>query len=251
MPGQIVAKEVLMSASQVVEATAEGQARSWTEPGSEFEYRPVPALVSVAGAFAVFSLTAFIIDWLLLVPVVGILLAAVALWQIRRGAGAYGGRGMAWILIGIMALELGGAAGLYGYSFVTEVPDGYQRVSFVNDISKFELKTVNGQMQIPEPVQELDAQPVFLKGYMYPTREDRGLTRFVLCKDMGQCCFGGNPKPTDMIVIEMDKKHRVDYRTGMVSVAGVFRTHADVGAAGLNPVYKLDCSYFNVAKTSY
>ena len=47
------------------------------------------------------------------------------------------------------------------------------------------------------------------------------------------------------------KRGRSDYRTGMVSVAGVFRTHADVGAAGLNPVYKLDCSFFDVAKTSY
>jgi len=77
------------------------------------------------------------------------------------------------------------------------------------------------------------------------------LQRFVLCKDMGDCCFGGNPKPTDMIVVEMDGHSRVDFRSGMVAVAGVFRTHADVGAAGLNPVYKLDCSFFNVAKTSY
>jgi hypothetical protein len=54
-----------------------------------------------------------------------------------------------------------------------------------------------------------------------------------------------------MIVIEMDKNLRVDYTTGLVAVAGTFRTQADVGAAGLNPVYQLDCTYFNVAKTSY
>jgi hypothetical protein len=240
-----------MSAGRVVETAAEGQALGWPQPQDEFEYRPVPALVSVSGAFAVFSLTAFIIDWLLLVPVVGMLLAGIALWQIRRSEGAYGGRLTAWILFGIMALQLVGATTLYAYSFITEVPDGFRRVSFVNDISKYELKMVDGQVQIPEAVQQLDSQPVFLKGYMYPTREDRGLDRFVLCKDMGQCCFGGNPKPTDMIVVEMDKNQRVDYRTGMVSVAGIFRTHADVGAAGLNPVYKLDCTFFSVAKTSY
>lgn len=239
-----------MSASHVVNA-AEGPALEWTEAQRDFEYRPVPALVSVAGAFAFFSLTAFIMDWLILVPVIGMLLAGVALWQIRRAAGAYGGGTMAWVLLGVMALELTGAASLFAYSFATEVPDGFRRVSFVNDISQYELKTVNGQLQIPEPVQQLDAQPVFLKGYMYPTRENFGLERFVLCKDMGQCCFGGTPKATDMIVIEMDKSQRADYTTGLVYVAGTFRTHADVGAAGLNPVYKLDCSHFGAAKTSY
>ena len=43
------------------------------------------------------------------------------------------------------------------------------------DIPWFELKTINGQLKIPEPVQQLDDQPVFLKGYMYPTRDNFGL----------------------------------------------------------------------------
>lgn len=241
-----------MSATQIVDATlGEGSSRGWTEPQADFEYRPVPALVSVAGAFAFFSLTAFILDWLLLVPVVGILLAGIALWQINRSGGAYGGKAMAWSLLIIMVLQLTGATGLYAYSFATEVPEGFQRISFVSDISQHELKTVNGELQIPEQVQQYDGKPVFLKGYMYPTREVNGLERFVLCKDMGQCCFGGNPKPTDMIVIEMEKGKTVNYTTGLVSVAGMFRTHADVSAAGLNPVYQLDCSFFGVAKTSY
>lgn len=240
-----------MSASQVAEISGDGSATAWRNEVSDFEYRPMPALVSVAGAFAFFSLTAFILDWLLLVPAVGLILTGIALWQIRRSEGAYGGRGMAWALFAIMALELGGASGIYAYSFATEVPEGFRRVNFAGDISKYELKTVDGQLQIPEPVQQLDSQPIFLKGYMYPTREPYGLKRFVLCKDMGQCCFGGNPKPTDMIVIEMDDHKSVDYRSGLVSVAGTFRTHADVGAEGLHPVYKLECSYFSVAKTSY
>ena len=67
---------------------------------------------------------------------------------------------------------------------------------------------------------------------------------------MDECCFGGTPKATDMIVVEVKPGMRVDERTGMVSVAGVFHTHADAGAAGLNPVYKLECSFFSVAKTS-
>lgn len=239
-----------MSASQVVD-TAQPESFGWTDSAREFEYRPVPALVSVCGAFAFFSLTAFIIDWLLLVPIVGLLMAGVALWQIRRSQGAYGGVKMTGVLIGVMLLELCGAAGLHAYSFATEVPEGFQRVSFASEISKFELKTVNGAYKIPEPVAELDGKPVFLKGYMYPKKEVFGLDRFVLCKDTGECCFGGNPKPTDMIVVEMDPGLRVNHRNGLVSVAGVFHTHAEMGADGLNPVYRLDCSHFDVARTSY
>jgi hypothetical protein len=238
-----------MSASQLIEPAKTGG--GWVAPAQEFEYRPVPALVSVAGAFAFFSLTAFILDWLLLVPVVGIMLAAIALGQIRRSSGAYGGEKLAWVLVAVMAVQLASAAGLHAYAFATEVPDGFQRVSFPNDISQYELKTVDGRLQIPEPVQVLDGQPVFLKGYMYPKRETEGLTQFVLCKDMGQCCFGGNPKPTDMIVIKMDKGLRANQRTGLVSVAGVFHTQADIDEEGLNPVYQLDCSFFSVAKTAY
>lgn len=240
-----------MSATQVMESGTDGQAAAWSENAGDFEYRPTPALVSVAGAFAFFSLTAFIMDWLLLVPVVGLLLSATALWQIRQSRGAYGGWLATWLLTAVMFLEFGGAAALYAYSYATEVPEGFRRVSFANDISKYELKTVNGELKIPEQVQELHDQSVFLKGYMYPERETYSKRRFVLCKDMGECCFGGNPKPTDMIVVEMDKPRTVDIKTGMVSVAGVFRTNADVGAAGLNPVYKLDCSFFSTAKTSY
>ena len=54
---------------------------------------------------------------------------------------------------------------------------------------------------------------------------------------------------TDMLVLTGGAAY-----TGVldpVSVAGIFRTHADVGAADLNPVYKLDCSFFSVAKTTY
>ena len=240
-----------MSATQLVESAAEGRAAGWTDPSQEFEYRPMPALVSVAGAFAFFSLTAFVLDWLLLVPVVGLLLAGTALWQIRRSRGAFGGQAMTWALMGIMGLEFVAGAGMHAYSFATEVPEGFERVSFPNDISKYDLKTVDGQLRIPEPVQQLDGQLVFLKGYMYPKRETRGLHQFVLCKDMGQCCFGGNPKPTDMIVIKMNKGLTADQHTGMVSVAGVFHTQAEIDDEGLNPVYQLDCSFFSIAKTSY
>jgi hypothetical protein len=86
---------------------------------------------------------------------------------------------------------------------------------------------------------------------MYPKKEMSDLDHFVLCKDTGECCFGGNPKPTDMILIEMNRGVLVDHRTGLVAVAGVFHTHSDAGVDGLNPVYKLDCSHFDVARTSY
>ena len=51
----------------------------------------------------------------------------------------------------------------------------------------------------------LDGQRIFIKGYMYPTKELEGLNSFLLVKDTGQCCFGGNPAITDMIMVTMER----------------------------------------------
>ena len=36
-----------------------------------------------------------------------------------------------------------------------------------------------------------------------PARDTAGIRKFVLCRDAGTCCFGGNPKKTDRIVVSL------------------------------------------------
>lgn len=216
----------------------------------EFVYRPVPPLVVSAAVCVLLSVAAFVWDVLVLVPVLGAVLAAVGYWQVRRSADRFSGDKLALISGVLLVLLAGSASAFHAYNFLTEIPEGFRRVSFPADISAKGFVVKNGAATIPDEVAQLDSQPIFLKGYMYPTRQTEGLKSFVLCKDSGDCCFGGQPKPSDMIYIEMQEQP-VNYRAGLVAVGGVFRTSPTLDETGLNPVYKLECQFFGPAKTTY
>jgi hypothetical protein len=141
---------------------------------------------------------------------------------------------------------------VHAYNYATEVPEGYRRVNFTHDISKKGFPVgMDGAATIHPDVQQLDGQPIFLKGFMYPEQQTEGLAQFVLVKDNQQCCFGGQPNPADMILIEMEPGKTVDYYPSLVSVAGTFHAQAPGKAAGLTTVYRIEGTHFSRAKTSF
>lgn len=218
---------------------------------NEFNYRPLPPLVPVSASFVIFSLAAFAWDLFLVIPVVGTILAILAWRQVAASQGAYSGEGLARATVILLPAILLAAIGLHAYSFATEVPEGFRRVSFASEISEKGFINDNGRLKVPDEVAVLAKEPVFLKGYMYPTKQAHDLKSFVLCKDSGDCCFGGQPKITDMIYVQMAEGKTIDYRTGLVSVAGNFKISPTLDPTGLQPVYRIDCDYFGGAKTSY
>lgn len=221
------------------------------EVTNEFNYRPIPPLVPISAAFVLLSPLAFVWDSMALLPLVGAILAFLALRKIRRSNGDYSGGKLAAICCLVLMTTTVSAASFHAYNFATELPEGYQRVSFPMDISAKGLVTVEGQTKPHPDVEKLAGQPVFLKGFMYPTGKTKGLTSFLLCKDSGDCCFGGQPKQTDMISVQMADGQTADFRAGLVAVAGEFHTGATVDATGLNPIYRLEAKVFSPAKTGY
>jgi len=217
----------------------------------EFGYRPVPPLVPISVACVFLSVTAFMWDVFVAVPLVGMVLALVAWRKIARSNGDLGGGRVAAVTSILLPAIAGGAVAFHAYSFLTELPPGFERVSFATDISAKGFVVEGGVPGLHPDVKNLDGANVFLKGFMYPTRQTQDLTTFVLCKDSGDCCFGGQPKQTDMIFIEMENGKTVNYRAGLVAVAGQFAAQPTLDPTGLNPVYKLTCEYFSPAKTSY
>ena len=218
----------------------------------EFHYRPMPPLVAVSMAFVCLSMLAGLSDLLLIVPFVGIVLAFTAYYQISRSQGELGGGGMALTCLVLMLLMFIGFSALHVHSYATEVPEGFARVNFNSDISQKGFAMVGGDLGIHADVAKLADKPIYLKGYMYPYRETRGLSTFVLCKDSGECCFGGQPKPTDMILVHMKNGKTVDYHDKMlIGVAGTLRIEPTFDESGLRPIYQLDCQYFAPAKTWY
>jgi hypothetical protein len=219
---------------------------------SEFTYRPMPVLVPISLAFVFLSLLAGLSDMLLVVPLVGVVLAFLGYYQIARSSGELSGGVLALVSLVLMLLMFMGFGGMHLHSYFTELPDGFQRISFNNDISQKGFGVQDNQLMIHPDVVKLADQKVYLKGYMYPFRNTRDLQTFVLCKDSGECCFGGQPKPTDMILINMNGGKTVNYLDKrLVGVAGTLRIEPKFDESGLNPIYQLDCDFFAPAKTWY
>jgi hypothetical protein len=221
------------------------------EPLDEFSYRPVPVIAPISlflglsGIIGLFNMVG------LGIGLAGLVLGIMATLRIRGSNGEYSGQWLAMTgaVVSLVFLASGGV--LHAYTIATEVPEGFQRVNFNRDIAKKGFVIEDGETTIHPEVRALDGQPIFLKGYMYPERQQNGLTEFVMVKDNLQCCFGGQPQMTDMMTVVMDKGLTVDFTTDMVSVAGVFRARAPQQSGSLNTVYKIEASHFTPSKTSF
>ena len=72
---------------------------------------------------------------------------------------------------------------------------------------------------------------------------------FVFLKDNGECCFGGDPKPYDMMEVRMTGDQTTRAYTGMIAVSGTL--NADVRAEEGEPVYIVDADIVEEAQTSF
>lgn len=209
---------------------------------NEFNYRPVTPLAPIALFFGLCSAAGFLAWEALAVAAMGLLIGAVAVWRIRGSRGELGGGMLAKIGLVLSAISLIGGSTWLTYQYVAELPEGHQRVSF-NWFSRQPPTVVNGHMQLDEDILALDGKDVFIKGYMYPGRLTQGIDKFVLVKDSGTCCFGGQPKIEDMILVELQDDLKVDLRaqTTPIGIGGKLRLDNRVRVAdGLTPIYTLE-----------
>jgi hypothetical protein len=109
---------------------------------------------------------------------------------------------------------------------VTEVPDGYERISYV----ELQPDAAEAGQQVPPSALALEGKKIFIKGYVYPGRQKEGIRRFLLVRDQGECCFGGNPKITDRILVELEEPLRLAYTPRMHKLGGVFHVEAQSAA---------------------
>lgn len=80
---------------------------------------------------------------------------------------------------------------------------------------------------------DLNGKKVFLKGYIYPQGENQKYVRFLLCRDNGDCCFGGTPPLGDVVMVLIEGDQPVRYTPYLRKVAGKFRVEpSQVGAEG-------------------
>ena len=82
-----------------------------------------------------------------------------------------------------------------------------------------------------------------MKGYVYPDGQTDNIKQFVLVPDMGTCCFGGQPKLTDMIQITLQDPLRTKYSYTRRSFAGTFHLMARATDKVGNVIYHLDADH--------
>lgn len=238
--------------SQVIEPLEISGPDDLTQPPrADFGYRPVPILAPVALFLGVCSVVSLFSIFAIPIAVVGTMVGTVAFWQVSRSNGALGGRVIAGLGLVASALFLVSSSALHAYAAATEVPEGYQRLHFGRDIAKKGFVFANGRQSHHSDIVKLDDQKIFLKGYMYPTGQTEGLTGFILVKDNQECCFGGEPKLTDMVLIKMKDGMTAKFYRSLVSVAGTFKARDPMQGGNLNPVFTLDATHFSPSRTPF
>jgi len=190
-------------------------------------YRTISRSAVIALILSIVSLLAFFVSWLLVLPVVSVVLGLTALSTIRRYPEEYTGSGAALVAVVLSTGTFLLAATWHAVDYATEVPEGYARISFSElqpDMKDPHSLIRNRDAILPKRAAELSGQPVFIKGYIHPGVATNGkVDHFILVPDMGTCCFGGQPKATDMIEVKIKPgASRIAYSTRTIKLAGKF-----------------------------
>jgi hypothetical protein len=204
-------------------------------------YRELSMAAVVALALGILSLFAFALPPLMILSIAGLLVGLSALRAIARRPSELTGRGLAKIGVSISSITLVSSIAITTFVYVTEVPDGYFRISY-SDLQPEESRP---DLPVPPSAIDLDGERIFVKGYIYPSDKTSNLKRFVMVPDMGTCCFGGQPALTDMIEVTLKDPLRTRYNRRRRRLAGTL--HVDTRkkpVSGLDGVYyQLEADY--------
>lgn len=173
-------------------------------------YQSVSRAAVASVVLGVLGLSAFSIWLLVALPLLGVVLALIALRGFQKFPDELLGKPLAVAGLFLCGLTCIFAPTYHRYVYLTEVPEGYTRVDFAS------LKSKLGEPDVPpSDALALDGKQVFIKGYIHPTSMDTMLAkRFVLVPDLGTCCFGGQPPLTHMIEVSLagDQHAQKSYR---------------------------------------
>ena len=222
---------------------------------SEFDYRPVPMLASISLFLGIASFLALLGLFGLVVALVGMLIGALTLLRIRLARGVLGGQALAGVGLALSVVFFCTGAWFQYSDYVSELPPGYERVNFPREIAEkkfvyaLDEESQTMRRELHPDVERFEDQKIFVKGYMWQTKRIHGLDEFILLKDNGECCFGGDPAAHDMMLVRMQEGQTVDYMGGMIAVAGILRCYPEAGEG--EPVYVLEAFHCDRARTSF
>ncbi len=137
---------------------------SEAEATEDFPYREISRLAVVSVVLMLFGCLGLMsgFEWMLAAGILGTVLALAAMSRIRKFPNEFAGmesRGC-WFVLNLAVVA--GGIGKATYIYLTEVPDGYERVEFAS------LESSKDAPDLPTPTAiELNGKQIFLKGYVH------------------------------------------------------------------------------------
>jgi hypothetical protein len=208
-------------AGSMFDSSATGLDDVALEADGEGRYRAVAGTAIAAAIVAALSPLAFFDWWLTVVPVIGIVLGILGLRAIWQRPDEFVGVPLACAALLVSAACLGGGLVTLSITYARELPEGFVRL----DYGMLQPLPGDPPEAIPDSARAMDGKNVLLKGYMYPGKQQRGIVQFLLVRDQGDCCFGGNPKITDRVLVQMNDPARpqgIDFSQRVTKIAGRF-----------------------------
>jgi hypothetical protein len=179
-----------------------------TDEAGLFQVYSRAAITSVV--LALLGLSGYLIAAMLVTPLLGLIFGWIGLRTITKYPDELLGRPIAIAGICLSGLIFVSGVAYHIYDYATEVPEGYQRVSF------YSFMAGKGQPDTPTAdAIKCNGMDVFIKGYVHPSSISSGQAKkFVIVPDLGTCCFGGQPPLTHMIEVSLagDQYAHKDWR---------------------------------------
>jgi len=218
----------LFDSPAVVSRSHAGGLRESVDGGDSLgEYRSPSQYAIAAAILAVLSPIAFFDWWLAAVPALAIVLGLIGWRQVASRPEVLTGLPLAIGGAAFASCTLAGSLTWLSIQYAAELPEGYSRI----DYSLLQPAEGEPPTAVPESATDLDGRLVLLKGYMYPGKEQRGIAEFLLVRDQGDCCFGGNPKITDRVLVRLADRQGIDFTPRLVKIAGRFTVRPGSAAA--------------------
>ncbi len=201
-------------------------------------YRALSRSAAVAAILSVIGLLSWVSPIFLVVPLFALLFALIAYRSIRRYPDELAGLPMAVAALIVAFPTLLGASVYHWLHPPFVVPQGYRAVDF-NEIRANSSSTELG-LPFPPEVAKLDGKKIFITGYVHPGVQSlEDIKTFVLVPDMKTCCFGGQPKLTDMVEVTIVSDQAIQYSYRRRGVGGIFRVRPNphAGPGGIKVGY--------------
>ena len=209
-------------------------------PEENTDYRSLTAESVGSLILGFLSVLTFFSILFVVFPIMGVVLGITAIRRILRATQELGGLGIASAGVGLCACMAIAGTIYQMYMVQYAIPGGYEVISFTD------LAADHRTGQIPQRVLDLapyrDEQgnehygtPVFIEGYMFPTRQTTELRNFMLVPSVEQGQFGALTRdPSQMIDVTLEGDRRVSYRSTPVKVGGILGVNIE-RASGETP----------------